>query len=143
MPIALTPDFWDCECESNYIHRSVHPYCLKCDTFRVEQPDSRQEEVCDMNRSRPKRWSMVALRSWTWTRSSTACQPSSSVFPMTCPPRTPAIQVHNIAICPSPMGPAVEAVAVCRRVARCPFRLFARSSVIEQRRDVVEDCPKW
>jgi hypothetical protein len=56
MPIALTPDFWDCECESNYIHRSVHPYCLKCDTFRVEQPDSRQEEVCDMNRSRPKRW---------------------------------------------------------------------------------------
>jgi len=41
-----TPEYWDCECETNYIHKkSVGNYCPKCKTFKTDQPDSRVLEV--------------------------------------------------------------------------------------------------
>ena len=36
--ILLNPNYWDCECESNYIHE-------KAETYEGEQPDSIQEEI--------------------------------------------------------------------------------------------------
>ena len=44
--IKTNPNYWDCECESNYIHKKTETnHCVKCDTYEDEQPDSRQEEV--------------------------------------------------------------------------------------------------
>ena len=44
--ILLNADYWDCECESDYIHKKVETnYCVKCDTYEEDQPDSRQEEI--------------------------------------------------------------------------------------------------
>ena len=40
------PDFWDCECEFNYIHnKSITLSCFICNTSHEEQPDSREIEV--------------------------------------------------------------------------------------------------
>lgn len=45
-PDALNPQFWDCECEENYIHMKANkPYCAICHTVHWDQPDSRQNEV--------------------------------------------------------------------------------------------------
>jgi superfamily II helicase len=41
----LTPDFWDCECESNFIHRKTESFCKVCQRLAEEQPDSRVNEV--------------------------------------------------------------------------------------------------
>ena len=47
--ILLNADYWDCECESNYIHKKTETkHCVKCDTYEDEQPDSRQEEIDDL-----------------------------------------------------------------------------------------------
>lgn len=43
--IILTTDYWDCECESNFIHRKAESFCEVCKTFVEEQPDSRVNEV--------------------------------------------------------------------------------------------------
>ena len=44
--ILLNPNYWDCECESDYIHKKVETnHCVKCDTYEEDQPDSRQEDV--------------------------------------------------------------------------------------------------
>lgn len=44
-----TPNFWDCECAENYIHRKIDcPYCYKCNRAHHEQPDSRVSEVVKM-----------------------------------------------------------------------------------------------
>ena len=44
--MLLNPDYWDCECESNYIHKKAETnHCVKCDTHEDDQPDSRQEEI--------------------------------------------------------------------------------------------------
>ena len=40
-----TSDFWDCECETEYIHHSGQPCCTKCGAIREECPDSRVAEV--------------------------------------------------------------------------------------------------
>jgi hypothetical protein len=45
MIILTTSDFWDCECEHDYIHPSTEAFCKKCKTPREEGPDSRVEEV--------------------------------------------------------------------------------------------------
>jgi hypothetical protein len=37
--------YWDCLCESNYIHSKNVRWCLKCGADRDEQPDSIQSEV--------------------------------------------------------------------------------------------------
>jgi hypothetical protein len=41
----LTPDFWDCECKDNYIHRKEESFCKGCQRFAEEQPESRVNEV--------------------------------------------------------------------------------------------------
>lgn len=40
-----TSDFWDCECEEEYIHHSGQPCCTKCGAIREDCPDSRLSEV--------------------------------------------------------------------------------------------------
>ena len=39
------PLFWDCECESNYIHSHLIMKCLKCEALQEDQPDSIQSEI--------------------------------------------------------------------------------------------------
>ena len=47
--IKLNQDYWDCECETNYIHKKTElDHCVKCDTYEEDQPDSRQEEIDNM-----------------------------------------------------------------------------------------------
>ena len=43
--ILLNPDYWDCECEKNYIHEAKQKRCRKCGSRRDEMPDSRQNEI--------------------------------------------------------------------------------------------------
>lgn len=44
--ISFNSDYWDCECETDYIHKkSEKNYCANCQTFEHNQPDSRQDEV--------------------------------------------------------------------------------------------------
>lgn len=46
MSIETNPDFWDCECEYDYIHnKKESDYCWDCNTSHEEQPDSREIEV--------------------------------------------------------------------------------------------------
>ena len=44
---TTTPAFWDCECETNYVHSKTIPMCGACDTTSDEQPDSRLYELPD------------------------------------------------------------------------------------------------
>lgn len=48
LKIVTTPDFWDCECEENFIHPVYEESCPKCGHSREEQPDSRVNEVSAM-----------------------------------------------------------------------------------------------
>ena len=44
--IELNENYWDCECEEDYIHeKAKKKYCVKCNTLHFNQPDSRQNEV--------------------------------------------------------------------------------------------------
>jgi len=43
--IWLTPLFWDCECEDDYIHPASEPVCYRCHFKREESPDARVPEV--------------------------------------------------------------------------------------------------
>ena len=44
--ILTTPLFWDCNCETNYIHSSTEYHCALCGAINNdEQPDSRIDEV--------------------------------------------------------------------------------------------------
>ena len=47
--VELTDEFWDCECEKDYIRSKTEVNCSKCGAFRDEQPDSRQEEVSKLS----------------------------------------------------------------------------------------------
>ena len=40
-----TPDYWDCECEENYIHPKAYTGCILCRMTHDECPDSRIIEV--------------------------------------------------------------------------------------------------
>lgn len=40
-----TPLFWDCECESDYIHPASQDECLLCGARREDQPNARVDEV--------------------------------------------------------------------------------------------------
>ena len=43
---ATTDDYWDCECEDNYINKKSDTlHCPKCNSREDEQPDSRVSEV--------------------------------------------------------------------------------------------------
>ncbi len=44
---ALTPNFWDCECETRYVHHFSIPHCPRCGALRENQPDSHEEEVAE------------------------------------------------------------------------------------------------
>jgi len=40
-----TPKYWDCECESDYVHPQYVTICPKCKAVREEQPNSMISEV--------------------------------------------------------------------------------------------------
>lgn len=40
-----TDEYWDCECERNYIHHKNQPCCTKCGSIREDCPSSRFDEV--------------------------------------------------------------------------------------------------
>ena len=43
--VKTTEDYWDCECENDYIHPKGVVWCNKCKAFAEDQPDSRVSEV--------------------------------------------------------------------------------------------------
>lgn len=43
--IVLDLDFWDCECEGEYIHSRFREFCIRCGCLRRDQPYSRASEV--------------------------------------------------------------------------------------------------
>jgi hypothetical protein len=43
--LELTDEYWDCECERNFIHPCIDEFCMVCEAKRVNQPDSRVAEV--------------------------------------------------------------------------------------------------
>ena len=38
-------DYWDCDCEQDYIHLNSQDLCLVCGYTQEESPPSRQSEV--------------------------------------------------------------------------------------------------
>lgn len=38
-------DFWDCECDENYIHSKLIYHCPECGAEQDDQPDARIEEI--------------------------------------------------------------------------------------------------
>ena len=44
----LSDEYWDCECEENYIHSVKSEFCRECGSLRENQPNSRSEEVIAM-----------------------------------------------------------------------------------------------
>ena len=45
MTVKLNPNYWDCECEYDYIHPKSENFCPDCGTCSDDQPDSREIEV--------------------------------------------------------------------------------------------------
>ena len=45
--ITLNSGYWDCECIEQYIHPKADYACLRCQSKRDDQPDSRANEVID------------------------------------------------------------------------------------------------
>lgn len=43
--VETTSEYWDCECETDYIHSKKIKVCERCNTNSEEQPDSRVAEV--------------------------------------------------------------------------------------------------
>ena len=43
--VETTDDFWDCECETKYIHSAKELCCTKCNSLKEECPSSRIDEV--------------------------------------------------------------------------------------------------
>jgi len=43
--IELTDEYWDCECEKNFIHLRSQESCPVCKAEQEDQPDSRVSEV--------------------------------------------------------------------------------------------------
>jgi hypothetical protein len=43
--MKTTPEYWDCECESNYIHPKNQRTCSECNARHEDQPDSHLSEV--------------------------------------------------------------------------------------------------
>jgi len=48
----LNPNFWDCECEDDYIREKTRePSCPRCGCTHEECPDSRQNEIDEMKKA--------------------------------------------------------------------------------------------
>ena len=46
--IVTVYDYWDCECDKDYIHyKGNTTYCNRCKRHEYEMPDSRLEEVLE------------------------------------------------------------------------------------------------
>jgi len=43
--IKLSKNFWDCECDENFIHPKNQNTCPECGAVQEDQPDSRVDEV--------------------------------------------------------------------------------------------------
>lgn len=43
--ITLNLEYWDCECENNYIHNISETICPVCNSIQENQPNSREPEV--------------------------------------------------------------------------------------------------
>lgn len=48
-----TEQFWDCECDVNYIHPKSVSVCPRCGAVSEERPDSRTNEVLGLLMSKP------------------------------------------------------------------------------------------
>ena len=55
--IVLTSEYWDCECEKNYIHAHSEKKCCICGAFRSDQPLSRINEVVAIGLSLKQKYS--------------------------------------------------------------------------------------
>ncbi len=42
------PDYWDCNCDEDYIHQKSCDRCDQCEAVPDEQPDSHKTEVARM-----------------------------------------------------------------------------------------------
>ena len=46
MTVETNPNYWDCECENNYIHAKAQTLaCSLCGMAEDESPDSRVNEI--------------------------------------------------------------------------------------------------
>ena len=43
--VLTTPEYWDCECDKDYIHHAHELFCQRCGAFKDDQPDARVDEV--------------------------------------------------------------------------------------------------
>ena len=43
--VTLNLDYWDCECEQEYIHSTTQRMCHVCGAMRKDLPPSRDNEV--------------------------------------------------------------------------------------------------
>ena len=61
--MELNPDYWDCECESDYIHKKAEvKFCGRCVTYHSDQPDSRQSEVDKILKAEKVRAELEAIK---------------------------------------------------------------------------------
>lgn len=42
---TLNLNYWDCECPDNFIHPITNEICSICNSFREDQPNSRENEI--------------------------------------------------------------------------------------------------
>jgi hypothetical protein len=52
--IILNLDYWDCDCEKNYIHPKTQQICNICNYSQEESPASRENEVKKYNKLKEK-----------------------------------------------------------------------------------------
>ena len=45
--LQLTDEYWDCECQKDYIHFRSRKFCPVCKKMREDQPNSRVSEVLE------------------------------------------------------------------------------------------------
>jgi hypothetical protein len=43
--IILNLEYWDCDCDDNYIHPITKQFCKKCSSEQEDHPNSREDEV--------------------------------------------------------------------------------------------------
>ena len=44
-PITTNDNYWDCSCESGYIHVKAKPECIRCGAFEADMPPARVNEM--------------------------------------------------------------------------------------------------